>query len=283
LNRIFRSIAPLVMLSVAAGTMLTTVSSPALAQAPAVRADFAAMLDKGGQVLVTIKYILSQEGEEQENEVTGVLIAGDGLVLSSNFFFGGGPFGGGATPKDIKVLHGDDTVGVDAKFIARDTELGLAWLKVDKAPDKPYPFVDFSKHAEAKVGDDLFTVRKMGKFFGQAYQIAEGRISAVVSKPRTLMIPTIGLATRSELTLPLYNASGQVVGVNTYILPDEEEMQGGAEAMKGAEYGMILPAKDVVEATAKALENAAKAPAPAEEPKTEEAPKSEAAPEGQPK
>ena len=247
------------MLSVAAGTMLTTVSSPALAQAPAVRADFAAMLDKGGQVLVTIKYILSQEGEEQENEVTGVLIAGDGLVLSSNFFFGGGPFGGGATPKDIKVLHGDDTVGVDAKFIARDTELGLAWLKVDKAPDKPYPFVDFSKHAEAKVGDDLFTVRKMGKFFGQAYQIAEGRISAVVSKPRTLMIPTIGLATRSELTLPLYNA------------------------MKGAEYGMILPAKDVVEATAKALENAAKAPAPAEEPKTEEAPKSEAAPEGQPK
>lgn len=274
------------MLSVAAGTMVTTVSSPAQAQAPAARADFAAMLDKGGQVLVTIKYILSQEGEEQENEVTGVLIAGDGLVLSSNFFFGGGPFGGGATPKDIKILHGDDTVGVDAKFIARDTELGLAWLKVDKAPEKPYPFVDFSKHAEAKVGDDLFTVRKMGKFFGQAYQIAEGRVSAVVSKPRTLMIPTIGLATRSELTLPLYNTAGQVVGVNTYILPDEEEMQGGAEAMKGAEYGMILPAKDVVEATAKALENAAKAPpeeAKPEEGKTQEEPKSEAAPEGQPK
>jgi S1-C subfamily serine protease len=283
LNRIFRSIAPLALMAAAAGAVVMTVASPALAQAaPApAKADFSEMLEKGGQSLVTIKYILSDEGEEQENEVTGVLIAGDGLVLSSNFFFGGGPFGGGATPKDIKVLHGDDTVGVDAKFIARDTELGLAWIKVDKAPDKPFPFVDFSKHAEAKVGDELFTVRKMGKFFGQAFQIAEGRVAAAVTKPRNLLIPTIGLATRSELTLPLYNTSGEVIGVNTYILPDEEEMQGGAEAMKGAEYGMILPAKDVLEATAKALENAAKAPA--EETKTEEAPQGEAMPEGQPK
>jgi len=213
---------------------------------------------------------------------------GEACLCVSPEAFGGGPGGANATPKQIKILHGDDTVGVDAKFIARDTELGLAWLKVNAAPATPFPFVDFSKHAQAKVGDELFAVRKLGKFFGQAFSIAEAASASVVTKPRTLMIPTIGLATRSEIALPLYNTAGQVVGVNTYILPDEDEMAGGSDALKGAEYGMILPAKDVVEATTKALENAANTPAAASG--SDDASKPEPAPnptltpaEGQPK
>jgi len=283
LNRFLRPLA-LASLALTCTLALTLAGSATPALAQAQKADFPTMLDKGGSVLVTIKYILEAEGQEQENEVTGSLISADGLVLASNFFFGGGPGGANATPKQIKILHADDTVGIDAKFIARDTELGLAWLKVNSAPATPFPFVDFSKHAQATVGEELFAVRKLGKFFGQAFSIAEGRIASVVTKPRTLMIPTIGLATRSEIALPLYNTAGQVVGINTYILPDEDEMAGGSDALKGAEYGMILPAKDVVEATAKALENAANTPAPTEAPMPMDAPAPAPAPaEGQPK
>lgn len=242
---------------------LTLASAAFLAPvAPAAPADYASLISKGSAPLVTIKYILAAEGQEEENEVSGTLIAEDGLVLASNFFFGGGRGGGGATPKDIKILQGDDTIGLSAKFIARDTELGLAWLKLEKTPEKPMPFVDFSKLATASVGDEVFAVRKLGKFFGHNFKVADGRISASVTKPRDLLIPSTSMATREDWALPVYNAAGEPIGVNTFILPEEDEMRNAkSNPLAGAEAGMILSAKDVADATKRALENAANAPA----------------------
>lgn len=248
--------------------------APTAFAAPAQTADFAAMLSKGSAPMVTIKYILDSEGQEEENEVTGILIGSDGLVLASNFFFGGGRGSSGATPKDIKILQGEDTTGLDAKFIARDTELALAWLKLEKAPEKPLPFVDFSKNATAKVGDEVFAIRKMGKFFGHNFKVADGRICAAVTKPRDLLIPSTSMATREDWALPVYNSAGEPIGVNTFILPEEDEMQNAkSNPLAGAEAGMILSAKDVAEATKRALENAANAPAEEKKEEPKEAPK----------
>ncbi len=251
----------------------TSFLAPTAFAAPAATADFAALLSKGSAPMVTIKYILDSEGQEEENEVSGILIGADGLVLASNFFFGGGRGGGGATPKEIKILLGEDTTGLDAKFIARDTELGLAWLKLDKAPEKPLAFVDFSKQLTAKVGDEVFAVRKMGKFFGHNFKVADGRICAAVTKPRDLLIPSTSMATREDWALPVYNTSGEPIGVNTFILPEEDEMMNAkSNPLSGAEAGMILSAKDVAEATKRALENAANAPVEEKKEEPKEAP-----------
>ncbi len=251
------------------------------APAAAEPVSFKSLVEQRGNTLVTVKFILKGAEGEQEDEATGVLISGDGLVLSSNFAFGGGPFGGSSTPTDIKVLVGEDTQGADAKFIARDTELGLAWIKIDKAPSTPYAFVDFAQNAEVGVGDAIMSVQKMGKFFGLATTVSEGHVGAVVTKPRTLIIPTIGMA-GGELAVPAYNTAGKVVGVSTYILPEMEEMQNARQSMHGSEFGMILPAKEVVDATKKALENAAAGVSPdaAPEAKPEGAAPAGAAPAG---
>jgi S1-C subfamily serine protease len=185
-------------------------------------------------------------------------------------------FGGSAPqPTNIKVLVGDDTVGVDAKLIARDTERGLAWIKTDKAPEKPYAFVDFAKGAEAKLGDDVYLVQLLGKLFDKAPSVSEARIGAVTKKPRHILMPSVGLA-GTEQGLAAYNAAGEPIGISTLILPEREEWQGAdpSSIMRGVIGGMILPAKDVAEATARALETAAAAPA---ESKPEEAPKDEPA------
>lgn len=248
------------------GLALASIAAAPVPAPAAEQVTFKQLAESRGNTLVTIKFILKSAEGEEESEATGVLISGDGLVLSSNFAFGGGPFGGTSTPTDIKVLVGEDTTGVDAKFIARDTELGLAWIKVDTAPSTPYAFVDFSDSAQVAVGDSLMSVQKMGKFFGLANTVSEGRVGAVVTKPRTLVIPSIGLA-GGELAVPVYSGAGKVVGISTYILPEMDEMQN-RQIMRGSEFGMILPASDVVTATTNAMEQAKNAPAetPAETP-----------------
>jgi S1-C subfamily serine protease len=260
---------PLLALIAAAGC-LAAVQAPAFAAAlPAAPSatepnTLKKLVDDKAPAMVSIKFIMKGEGNEREEETTGALIEPTGLIITSNNAFGGvmARFGQSAgTPTDIKVLVGDDAQGVKAKIIARDTELGLAWIQTDDPPAKPYPFIDFSAGAEAKLGDPIYMVSLMGKFFDRAPMIAEAHVGATVKKPRNLLIPSIGLA-GGEFGIPVFDASGKAVGISTLILPDQEEMEGGdpRSTLRGVTGGMILPSKDVVEATARAKENAKKNP-----------------------
>lgn len=114
--------------------------------------------------LVTVKFVLAVEGgpggeNELEAEAGGLMIDGTGLVLVSNLEMGGSPGRqrARAQAKNIKVLVGDDTEGVDAKLIGRDSELELAWVQIDTPADKAYAAVDLAKGATGKdagvVGD----------------------------------------------------------------------------------------------------------------------------------
>lgn len=222
--------------------------------------------EQRANTLVTIKFILKSPEGEEESEAPGVLISGEGLVLTSNFLLGGGPYGGDATPTDIKILVGEDTQGVDATFIARDTELGLAWVKVDKAPPTPYAFIDFADSAQVAVGDKIMGLQKLGKFFGLAPWVAETTVGATTTKPRNLVIPS-GTALAGEMVMPIFDGAGKIVGVTTFILPEQEEMKDAGQSLRRvAGLGMILPASDVVTATSNAMEQAKNAPKPEDKP-----------------
>jgi S1-C subfamily serine protease len=259
---------PVLALVAAAGCLLAAQNIACAAATPAPSATepnvLKKLVDDKAPAMVSIKFIMKGEGAEREEETTGVIIEATGLVLTSNNAFGGmmARFGGNAgTPTDIKVLVGDDNQGVKAKIIARDTELGLAWVQTDDQPSKPYPFVDFASGTDAKLGDPIYMVSLMGKFFDRAPMVAEAHVGAVVKKPRNLIIPSIGLA-GGEFGIPVFDAAGKPVGISTLILPDQDEMEGGdpRSALRGVTGGMVLPSKDVVEATAKAKENAKKNP-----------------------
>ncbi|CAG1010452.1 hypothetical protein PHYC_03854 [Phycisphaerales bacterium] len=244
---------------------------------PATPAAVQKIMNEKAPPLVTVKYVLKGDdsgmgmfgdGGDREMEVTGVMIEGSGLVLVSNTEMGGmmarfarmmPGMGGGAPPKptDIKVLVGEDTQGVEASLIARDSELDLAWVRVKKAPEKPYAFLDLTSSAAPKVGDYLYSVGRMGKFFDRAPVIHEFRLVGIAKKPRDLYI-----GGGAGMGLPVYNAAGDVIGVTSLILPSDEEMEGAEEGMFGGmgdtAGGMIVPAAEVVKATKSAVENAAK-------------------------
>jgi S1-C subfamily serine protease len=241
--------------------------------------DYAKILKEKEPTLVTVKFVLKVKmggmmggmgDQESDTEITGVLIDAKGLVLCSNTQLGGftammkrmmGRMGGDitATPTDLKVLIGDDVEGVEAELIARDTELDLAWVRIKEPAETPYPHVDFGAGAEVDIGDRVFAVREMGKYFGRTPVVTEGRIGGKASKPRELYIPSADFAT--AMGMPVYNANGQIVGIMVMQMPMEEDadmnpmaMMGMMSSMQDMMGGFILPAANVAKATSRAME-----------------------------
>ncbi len=253
--------------SLALGTFVAA-GIACLAAAP-VRADdvqvFQKLMDQRGSSIVTLKFVLkikSSGGEqESETEINGVMIDPKGLVICSGTQTGGfsesmrkrigrgGDFS--VTPTDMKVLIGDDSEGVEAKIVARDTDLDLAWVQITKPADKPYAYVDLAKGPTARAGEEVYVVRRMDKYFDRAAVISEGWIAGVVKKPRELYVP--GGTISSAGGLPTFNTAGDPVGVLIMQMSDEDESRGS----RGASGAFILPNTEVIKATQRARESAA--------------------------
>jgi S1-C subfamily serine protease len=124
---------------------------------------------------------------------------------------GGG--GGGAsdlsvTPADIKVLFGADAKEHDAVLVARDTKLGLAFVKILE-PEGALAAIDLGKGAEWKVGQMLVGVTRKSRGFDSAAVFERAIVTGRVDKPR----PMGALAGPVTQGLPLYDAKGLPVGV----------------------------------------------------------------------
>jgi hypothetical protein len=245
---------------------------PSAAVVAAEPASYKTLADTVGPSLVTIKFVMKiegmgSEGGGQDAEANGVMIESTGLVLVSNAKVGGmaSRMGMTANPTDMKVLQGDDTEGLKAKIVARDSELDLAWVQIDdeKAKGKTFPYVDINAGVVPTLGDKVMVVDRMGKFFDHAVVIDEARIGGFAKKPRPLYIPT-GLPDRrafNTLGMPMFSADGKMLGVSILQLPGKEDMEGGGDMGEGNAAIAILPAAEVVKATVRGKEMAAKAPA----------------------
>ena len=224
------------------------------------------LLAQRASAIVTIKYVLkvkSPGGEQEaETEVTGVMIDPKGLVLCSNTPLGGfvsmisrmRPQMAGkisATPTDLKILIGDDTEGIKAKLLARDTELDLAWIEITDPGKRKFDAVDFSKGVAPKTGHRMLSIRRMDKYFDRLTVVGEGRIGGVTTKPRTLYVPSDSLA--GGLGLTIFTPDGRPVGLTVLQMPDGDDSGGNPlTKMQNLMKGLILPAADVVQATARA-------------------------------
>jgi hypothetical protein len=260
----------IVALAISAGSLGGVGSGACLAASPARAGegpDMEKLVAAQSPNVVTIKCVMKFEipgmgDHEQETEVSGLMIDPQGLVLVSNTQMGGlgalmrrmrgAEFS--VKPTKIRVLVGEDTVGQEAKLIARDSELDLAWVRVDKAPAKPFEFLDLGKHADAKLGEPLYVVARTGKFFDRVPMIAETRVAAVAKKPRSLYVISEG---GGGLAMPAFNAAGVPVGVVVLQMPsDDEEGEGGMMGGGGGGGPAILPIAEVKSATERALKTA---------------------------
>jgi hypothetical protein len=252
----------------------TLAGAPAPAQSAGT--GYEKLIAERAPALVNIKFTMKVESEEQESEVPGVIIERTGLVLTSNDNLRGlgARFGQrGATASNMKVMIGADTEGVEACVVARDSELGLAWVQITSPAEGGYPFVDFAQGAQASAGQPVMVLSQLSKFFDRAHTVTEGVVSCVTLRPRKMLIPSLALAT-ADWGVPVFDAEGRAVGMLTILLPETEELVavpgGPGEILKNIPGGkLVLPADEVAAATKRAKEAIASGqgePEPAPEP-----------------
>ena len=149
-----------------------------------------------------------QRGRPMRAAGSGFIIDESGYVVTNNH-----------------VVKNADSVSValsnerqfDAKVVGTDPRTDLALLKIDA--DTKLPAVDWGKSAQAEVGDWALAI---GNPFGLGGSVTAGIVSArgreIQAGPYSRFIQTDTAINRGSSGGPLFNASGDVVGVNTAIL-----------------------------------------------------------------
>src|ERR1700728_3630519 len=140
----------------------------------------------------------------------------------------------------IRVRFEDDPPGVqhDAKVIGTDQETDLAVIKVDL--DRALPSAKMGNSDSMQVGDWVLAV---GSPFGLSETVTAGIVSAkgrdiVPGRQFQTFIQTDAAINPGNSGGPLVNMNGEVIGINTAILSENNDYAG---------VGFSLPSKTVVE------------------------------------
>lgn len=223
------------------------------------RSDYTAayrtLVEQRAASVVPVKYVVtvSAGGQEQRNEdrTQGVLVSADGLVLVSGravsldlsaLAGGRGPAGAiVANASEFRVrLPGSDEWRV-ADLVTRDTELGLAWLRVRGASGQPY--IDFASLSQPAPGRVFYTLLRTSDEWGAVPLVRPGMILGETRVPRSsLLVDGMpGLA---------FDAEGRPMGYVDLDLAAMARSQGRGFGFDMADMVMhMLPARRVAAAT----------------------------------
>ncbi len=153
--------------------------------------------------------MLPSQPKEQEVQSlgSGFVIDAAGYVVTNNHVIDGA--------KQITVKFPDKSE-YPAKIVGKDAKMDLALLKIDGK--KPFPFVSFGNSDAAKVGDWIIAI---GNPFGLGGTVTAGIISArernINAGPFDDFIQTDAAINRGNSGGPMFNADGEVIGINSAI------------------------------------------------------------------
>ena len=179
----------------------------------------------------SVAYITTQVGTG-----SGFVISDDGYIVTNAHVVEG-------ANGQIKAKIGDGKT-LDAKLVGQDASTDLALLKVDASNLKPLALGDSST---VQVGDPAYAI---GNPFGLDRTLTTGVISALqrqISSPNGFSIDDV-LQTDAAINPgnsggPLFNAQGQVIGVNSQIESTGNTDGGGQAGNVG--IGFAIPSNTV--------------------------------------
>ncbi len=157
---------------------------------------------------------LPKEGDEGLGDGRKMISLGSGFIIdSSGYIVTNNHVVGNA--EEISVTLSDDTQ-LDAKLVGRDAKTDLALLKVEAK--KPLPAVQFGDSDKARVGEWVIAI---GNPFGLGGTVTAGIISArardINAGPFDDFIQTDASINKGNSGGPMFNAKGEVIGINTAI------------------------------------------------------------------
>jgi serine protease Do len=177
--------------------------------------------------------------EQREHALgSGVIVSGDGYIVTNNHVV--------AKASEIEVLLSDHR-NLKGKVVGADPQTDLAVVKISASN---LPVAPFGDSAQMKVGD---TVMAFGNPFAQYFTVTRGIVSALGrnldsgdNRPENF-IQTDAAINPGNSGGALVNVHGQVIGINTAIIPGGNG-PGGEASFIG--IGFAIPsntAKHVME------------------------------------
>ncbi|NNF23404.1 MAG: PDZ domain-containing protein [Rhodobacteraceae bacterium] len=153
----------------------------------------------------------SMPGQGQERMRTGVgsgfIVSADGQIVTNHHVVDGA--------KAVTVTFSDGR-SAEAEVIGSDPLTDIALLKVDS--NAALAAITFGNSSEMRVGDEVIAV---GNPFGLGGTVTSGIVSAtsrnINAGPYDDFIQTDAAINRGNSGGPLFNADGEVIGVNTAI------------------------------------------------------------------
>ncbi|MBN2489399.1 MAG: hypothetical protein JXQ29_00925, partial [Planctomycetes bacterium] len=223
------------------------------------------IVDAQAPAIVSIQVVLDLEagGQTREQRLRGhgVAVSDTGLIMTSIETIkpnlnARGPRGQRLsvkiTPADIKIVFEKDEKEYDAFVVVRDTKRQIVFLQLKsfKPADRKISFVDFSKSATPKVGDEYITVHRLAKGYDYAPLFSAGRIIGELTKPRKALL----VSHAAPSGLPAFSLEGKLIGCHSRMRSGLEE--GAAREAAGGQP-IVLPAKDIDAVIKQALKTAA--------------------------
>jgi len=150
-----------------------------------------------------------QQNVQVQSLGSGFVVHEDGYVVTNNHVID--------RAREITVALSDGRK-LSAELVAADPEADLAILKIKS--DKPLPYLELGDSSDLMIGEPVIAV---GNPLGYSHSVSTGIVSAV---HRDLGDPSIKLADLIQTDAainpgnsggPLLNAYGQVIGINTAI------------------------------------------------------------------
>jgi len=176
--------------------------------------------------------------EQREHALgSGVIVSGDGYIVTNNHVV--------SRATEIEVLLSDNR-HFKGKVVGADPQTDIAVIKISATS---LPVVPFGDSGQMKVGD---TVMAFGNPFGQYFTVTRGSVSALgrsLADPEKLenFMQTDAAINPGNSGGALVNVRGQVIGINTAIIPGSAG-PGGEGSFIG--IGFAIPsntAKHVME------------------------------------
>jgi serine protease Do len=163
------------------------------------------------------------ESYRMQGAGSGVIIGRDGYILTNNHVVEGA--------KEVTVTLADKQE-YKARIVGRDSRTDLAVLKID--PREPLTAATMGDSDRLRVGDWVLAI---GNPFGLSNTVTSGIVSAkgrvIGAGPYDDFIQTDAPINPGNSGGPLFNMSGEVVGINTAILSN------------GQGIGFAIPANEV--------------------------------------
>src|SRR4051812_19352131 len=161
---------------------------------------------------------------------SGFIIDASGLVVTNNHVIG--------DANEITVILHDGTK-LKAELVGKDSKVDVAVLRVTS--DKPLKAVTFGDSDRMRPGDWVMAI---GNPFGLGGSVTAGIVSArgrnIESGPYDNYIQTDAAINKGNSGGPLFNMSGEVIGINTAILSPTGGSVGIGFAVPSANAGPVI-------------------------------------------